>query len=346
MFNNQHEYSFLNSNERMILLNKREQLIEFVIKLINKLCEQQTTEVSFLNISSAVLSLTSIQYGPIFNSYENIWQKKYYNNKLYGKKILTREELIQKVMVKYKSRSLGLYTQMNETDLNIIDTLFKLSIDSSYSSVRERAQKYLFVMFSHYSYSSRVIVPKLIDLLKRKTKITHDQLKGCLYLIIGDSNGKSLSIKEDWQILSQLWPLLFKLQQFQKPSIQYLLDTIHLNICDNFESFDNRIKLNQSLLSLACEINSDLNKLSDETRLEWFNKRCQNENKAISNLMNVLIRLADDLSINQPDLIYNLVGMMLNSCTYDKSLLTEKCVDFYVDSLINTDLQVREVSFH
>ena len=346
MFNNNHEYALLNSTERSILLTKREHLIEFTIQLINKLNEQQTTEISLLNICSALLSLASIQYGPVFSSFENIWPKKYFPNKLYGKNHSNREELIQKIMIKYKLRTLALYTILNEIDIRIIDTLFQQSTDSIYSSVREKAQKYIFVIFSHYSYSSRTIVPKLLKLLKQseENKLTHDQLKGCLYLIDGDPETKTLLIKEDWQIISQLWPILFKLQKFEKPSIQYLLDRIHLNICDNFESFDNRTRINDKLVEIVLNWNSKSFDYNSEKRLDWFTKRCQNENKSITSLMNALMRLSNNLSINQPDLIYNLVGMLLNSMQTERTLLTNKCVHFYVESLIHSDLQVREVS--
>ena len=83
---------------------------------------------------------------------------------------------------------------------------------------------------------------------------------------------------------------------------------------------------------------------NSEKRLDWFTKRCQNENKSITSLINALMRLSNNLSINQPDLIYNLVGMLLNSMQTERSLLTNKCVHFYVESLIHSDLQVREVS--
>ena len=316
-----HEYTRLSSDEREIMLNKRQITLDFIQKLVTCLVDKQTSEISLLNICSTILNLGSTQYTLFFNSYENIWDKKYNNNRLDGKKHCGREELLQRVMAKYRARSSHLHTILNTSDLNVIDTLFSLATESIYSSVRATAQKHLLSFLGQYKCSFNLLVPKLIKLLRNseENKLTHDQLKGCLYLIESDS----FAINENWSCLSGLWPLLFKFQKFQKPSIQQLLDTIHIKICDNFESFNNCTQLSDAAVQIAIQMTTPAT--SQETnRLDWFNKKFHIETEAISSLMANLIRLADDMSINQPSLIYNLNGMLLDSCQTNKCLLTQK----------------------
>jgi hypothetical protein len=328
MFDQNHEYFQLNSEDRSIMLNKRQVILDFIQKLVVRLIDKQTSEISLLNICSTILNLGSSQYTLFFNSYENIWAKKYFNNILHGKKHCGREEIIQKVMAKYRTRSAHLHTILNISDVQVIDTLFRLSTESIYSSVRATAQKHLLSLLGQYNCSFNLLVPKLVKILKRSedNKLTHDQLKGCLHLIESDS----FVIKENWPVLSELWPLLFKFQKFQKPSIQQLLDTIHIKICDNFETFNNCTQLSDSIVKMAIQMAVDSKSaslISNEeitNRLDWFKIKFKTENESISNLMVSLIRLADDLSINQPHLIYNLNGMLLDSCRTDKSLLTHK----------------------
>ena len=110
--------------------------------------------------------------------------------------------------------------------------------------VRKDAQAQLFSIISHFPYSSLLIVPKLVELLSKsdenlpvEERLTHDQLKGCLYLLRGNSMQESLMIKQNWQVISSLWPALFKCQHFEKPTIQLLLDSIFVKNNKDFDSF-------------------------------------------------------------------------------------------------------------
>ena len=121
MYDQNHEYFQLNNQERSIMLNTRQVILDFVQKLVMRLIDKQTSEISLLNICSTILNLGSSQYTLFFNSYENIWGKKYFNNALHGKKHCGREELIQRVMAKYRTRSAHWHTILNVSDVQIID---------------------------------------------------------------------------------------------------------------------------------------------------------------------------------------------------------------------------------
>jgi proteasome activator subunit 4 len=355
-YDESHEYNNLSRENSEILLKKRESLIEFILKLAEKLIQMQTSETTLLILCSRILSLSSITYGLFVNDFEKMWKahcqsRSSMQNKLLGKKNSLRDELIQRVMLQYKFRSFHVHTVLNEVDLKVIEMLFKLSIDSIYSNVRKDSQTQLFSILSHFPYSSLLIVPKIVNLLKKaeKNELTHDQLKGCLYLVRGNGMQETMTIKQNWEVISALWPILFKFQQFEKPSVQALLDKIYLKTNKDYDSFDNRIKLSDDLVDNGYQMNSVLTveySKNDGKRLKRFRERLEKDNSIISSLMNEMTKIASDSQLlwkNQPT-IFGSVLFLLNACEIEKSLLTVECVQLYVDSLINENINVRRVS--
>ena len=245
MYVKDHVYSELSSEHRALVLNMRQELIEFMLRLADVCLKQYSNETSLLMLLARICSTASITYGSFVTDFEKSWKvffqvKNALKNPLLGKKNSTRTELIQRIMLQYKFRSFHIHTRLNELDVRIIELLFRLSTDSIYAIVRKDAQAQLFSLLAHYPYSSLLLAPKLVDLLNRcnsnagdgndESKIEHDQLKGCLYLLSGNSVNESLMVKQNWRIISAVWPALFRCQQFEKPSIQTLLDRIYFKV--------------------------------------------------------------------------------------------------------------------
>ena len=97
-------------------------------------------------------------------------------------------------MLQYKFRTFHLHTQVNSLDLKVFDVLLNLSVNSIYAVVRKDAQSQLFSIISHFPYLTFLVVPKLVEMLNKSDeklpesqRLTHDQLKGCLYLLKGNS---------------------------------------------------------------------------------------------------------------------------------------------------------------
>ncbi len=192
-----HEYSKLGENYKKILLNKRQLVTEFIIDIAEKLVEQQCTETTLFIHVSRILLVASITYGLFVNDFEKMWKSHSHNkssmqNKLLGKKSCLRDELITRVALQYKFRTFHIHTILNELDLKVLQVLFKLSTHSIYAVVRRDAQTQLFSVLAHFPYSTLKIVPMLVELLQKsdqalpeESRLTHDQLKGCLYLLRG-----------------------------------------------------------------------------------------------------------------------------------------------------------------
>ncbi len=157
-------------------------------------------------------------------------------------------------------------------------------------------------------------------------------------------------IRQDWHTISSLWPVLFKCQHFEKPSIQELLDKIFVKTNKDFDSFENRIRLGDQVVKLAYEIGQGLGaetrQPNEATRLERFNRRFASETKLIAGLMTELINIAKEPQLlwkNQAT-SFGSVLFLLNSCGVDKGLLNEECIQLYVDSLIHENINIRKIS--
>lgn len=213
-------------------------------------------------------------------------------------------------------------------------------------------QKYA---LGQYPYSAMTILPTIVKFLnktssseKRSTATpTKEQIEGCLLLLKGNNKQTSMFIKQNWFILGKLWPALFKCKNFDKESIQVLLDKIFFNANLNFNSFDNRVKLNESLIGLSFELYSNAadSYSSDELRLKFYNQKCNYENHLIGKLMEDLIYIAKDSSIpwkNQEISLFSLI-FLLNSCESHKKLLTYDCVELFVNCLVHENINLRKV---
>ena len=352
-----HEYSHLSDKHRSILLNTRENLIEFAINLADKLNTDYPNETTMLMLVSRILSTSSITYGcRTWNDYLEVWKNHSANkaslqNKLLGKRCNTRVELIQNVMLHYQYRSFHIHTQLNALDLRIIHTLFRLATDSMYVIVRLDAQNQLFTLMSQYPYSNLTIVPAIVEMLNRcsfenqanENTLTHNQLKGCLYIL-----ENSLIIEQDWDVISSIWPALLQCQDFDKSSTQLLLYNIYNKGYMGLNSFDNRVQMSDNVLHLVYAHSSEIKSkyANDESsRLAKFAERVARENDLIQKCMTVLVRIANDSQLVLKNQFYRYAAFLflLNSCKLEKKLLSAECVQLFVDSLVSENISVRTI---
>ena len=364
-------YYGLTKENRHILLTLRLKVIEFVMRLTEKLIEENSNDTKLLMLVTRILSTSSSTYGLFATDFEKLLKNYYANknfmhNKLLGKKSSTRDELIRRVMLLYDYRTFHMHTILNDVDLKIIDVLFRLSTDSIYAVVRKDAQAQLFQLMSHYPLSYLVVLPKLVSLLNRtiqsneEDRLTHDQLKGCLYLLRGNNVQGSFMVKENWPVLQAIWPALFKCQHFEKPSIQDLLNKIYAKINKDFDSFDNSVKLDKKFIRLVYELNpklqdkykfnfgggeSEADDEDDKRRLQRFYHRLNEDNQIISNLMIQLIEISRESQLLWKNQAASLGSVMflINPCELNKKMLTREYVQLFVDSLVHENSNVRKV---
>ena len=260
-----------------------------------------------------------------------------------------RDELIQRVQLQYMYRHFHIHSILNEVDFRVINLLVKLSIDSVYAVVRKECQTQLFSILSHFPYSSLLVVPKIASMLNKSSEkeITHDQLKGCLYLLRGNSVQESIMIKPNWKVLGIIWPAIFKCQHYEKPSIQTLLDKINFKTNKEFDSFDNRVEFSANAVDSAYELDDSL-RAQSETRLVTFKRRSANDNAIIASVISKLVKISRESQLlwkNQAT-SFGTIMYLISSCENEKSLLTEECVQLIIDSLVSENIKVRRVKIN
>ncbi|KAL7079669.1 hypothetical protein ACQ4LE_001115 [Meloidogyne hapla] len=141
---------------------------------------------------------------------------------------------------------------LTPTHLDALQLAFRFST-STYSLVRQTAQKILDSSFTWWSFSYKLFVDDLVKLLENKTKTTnYEQFKGVLYVL---ANGKEASIltRQDWEVISKIWPALCLAESPDpsKQSIVSLFDFVQDLIINNHTSFQIEFKFPNNIFKFA-----------------------------------------------------------------------------------------------
>jgi proteasome activator subunit 4 len=221
--------------------------------------------------------------------------------------------------------------------VKIIELLFKLST-SSYSEVRKEGQAQLFNLLAHYPFSYLTLTPKIKDLLTNEN-VNHDSLKGCLYVLKGNSLQSSFMVKHNWQIISQLWPALFQCKYYEKPSIQKLLDNIYENTNKNFDTFSYTTRLEESSLKIALNLYKIEN--VDDKRLVIFEKRIEDLRVLINNLVYKIIEITKQIQSKWKTQAICFGTLIFLLHPFGK--LNSDYVKIFVESLVHENIVMRKV---
>ncbi|XP_043232367.1 proteasome activator complex subunit 4B-like isoform X2 [Amphibalanus amphitrite] len=162
---------------------------------------------------------------------------------------------------KYSSRTLAAWVQLQhnqrvvygntvpfcETFRMVIHDVFKLAINH-YSYVRQVAQSVLFRCVSHCQQALLVLWPLLVEMLG-KPDITHEQLKGLLYVVIGPGMQSLLSVQE-WDMAEALWPALVTCASSEKDSIVVLIEKLRKGT-DLYEATPLELQMSEECVKLV-----------------------------------------------------------------------------------------------
>ncbi|CAF3938254.1 unnamed protein product [Rotaria sp. Silwood1] len=91
------------------------------------------------------------------------------------------------------------FQPLTEIDKQVMLKLFELFINR-YCKVRRDAQGYLFSVLNRYLLSYRVIIDRIIELLNSSDEADHDQIKECLYTLLGNHSWSMIEKSDQiWQ---------------------------------------------------------------------------------------------------------------------------------------------------
>lgn len=90
-------------------------------------------------------------------------------------------------------------------------------------------------MFSRFFFSYRLIVDRIVELLTRSENVENYQIKGCLYILLGNDSFFILT-KHSWTVLEKLWPAIIQTSHINTPSTIDLLNSVNEKIYKTFNT--------------------------------------------------------------------------------------------------------------
>lgn len=207
-----------------------------------------------------------------------------------------------------------------------------------------------------HPYSYKKIVNDILAFLEPGKDVTHEQLKGALYLLI-DGKKQSLMLRMEFEQQAKIWPALVKVQHSEKPTIIALLETAQNMIVDNYENY--RLKYEwepgnvvaaKKLLKAADESsplhNAEMLKHPSDAQINQYKnlleEKYQKAKASYLLLIDRLLALALDPSLHwRPlDMAHAMISMQVRR-DYP---LPDEAIKMFVRLLINDAVKTRRIA--
>ncbi|CAF2652171.1 unnamed protein product [Rotaria sp. Silwood2] len=329
----QAQYS-LYAKEPKFKENLRMRLLIDIGNFIDHLIAYHSDDASSIKIALKIYSLSSMYYGIFEQNINKLFSdlntiKHLYKNKLYDTQQYPRFLF-----------SLINFRTLTEIDQQVIRKLFELSIHR-YSEVRRQAQSYLFTMLSRFYLLYRIILDRIIELLTKSDEVDHDEIKGCLYIFLGNET-IFLPTKHSWTVLEKLWPAISCTKHAIKLSTQNLINCIMEKIYKRFNTVAIIENTNEISKQAAISLWRSLEKHEFELYNRIYEERIEGNIRSYNNLMEKLISLLYNnvLTDRQQILIMAFIPFLLQR----QIQIPLSCIRILVDFLIHENLDIRKIA--
>jgi hypothetical protein len=149
--------------------------------------------------------------------------------------------------------------------------------------IRRKAQFELFDILNQYHFSFEIIVDRIVELLNSSNETDHDQIKGCLYILYGNTSF-FLPTKNSWKMMEKLWPAIAVVKQANKVSTQNLIINIQNKIVKSFVTH----ALIQDTNEMSMQSAVDLWRPLKPSEMEMSNECNRTNVQSYNNLMETL----------------------------------------------------------
>lgn len=146
---------------------------------------------------------------------------------------------------------------------------------------------YLFHILRRYLFSYQVIISRILELLDNSSDSDHDQIKGCLYILLGNDS-IFIPTKHSWTLLERLWPSLARTKHATKISTQNLIDRIMEKIGKQFDSPAIIEDTNDVAIQAAVDLWRPLDNVELKSRDASRTQRNEANIRSYNNLMETL----------------------------------------------------------
>ncbi|CAF3427722.1 unnamed protein product [Rotaria socialis] len=282
--------------------------------LLDVIVENHSDDASSIKIALKIYSLSSIYYGVFKHDADKLHKhfeaaKGSFINKLYGERQYPRFLMIERITLQCE--------------------------------VRRDAQGYLFSVLNRYLFSYQVIVDRIIELLNSPSDIDHDQIKGCLYILLGN-HSFFLPTKHSWSMIERLWPAMARTTHAKKPTTQRLMDHINETIGKQFDTQALVEDTNDVSRKAAVDIWKPLDPVDLESRDQIRQQRNEENVQSYNNLMETLNSLlrGDSLTWRQQETTMSLMWLLLQK----RVPIPSSCIRTFVDFLVHDNVELRKIS--
>ncbi|UJR10196.1 hypothetical protein I4U23_014411 [Adineta vaga] len=277
--------------------NLRMRLLIDIGKLLDHLIMYHSDDATAIKIALKIYSLSSIYYGNFENSInetcQHLNQLKYtFKTKLCGPQQHPRFIVVERLAIQSELFSVRNFRTLTEIDQQVIFKLFDLSINR-YGEVRRQAQNELFRILSRFFFSYHIILDRIVELLNQTNDVDHDQIKGCLYVLLGNDS-VFLPIKHSWITIEKLWPSIACTKHATKLSTQNLVNSIIYNMCQRYHTIAIIENTNENSKKAAINLWHSL----ENHDFELYGRMCEERNDEN-------IRLYENLVEKLTSLFYN-----------------------------------------
>ncbi|UJR08489.1 hypothetical protein I4U23_012756 [Adineta vaga] len=338
-FKYQIQYPIYNTHPIKCKENLRMRLFIDIGKFLDELVENHPDDVKSIQAAHTIYFLLSTYHGVSFDSVYQLSKDIQFNTKLFRNRLSSKRKHLRfqsiKIMLLHMEKfELNNFKTMNQVDKQITMKLFDLSINR-YSEVRRHAQNELFSILHHYWFSYEIIVDRLVQLLNSSEEIDHDQIKGCLYIILGN-NSFFLPGKNSWIVKEKLWPAIALMNHVNKSSTQTIVNNINNKIIRNFVTH----ALIQETNELSFQSAVNLWRQLPNNEIETCRKDFRNDIQSYSNLMETLSSFfkRDKLTWKQRRMIMSFLRLLLQTSVP----IPLSCIQIFVDHLIHDNTEIRQ----
>ena len=347
------------------IANTRLTIMEVIHKLLTFQLKHHSDDtkalISIANVYHSLLFFTGVPK----QEYDNRWKsfqaiKKAMENKLIGSKRLIRAILIDRAHLQHESRVLeNSNKNFTETHQLIYEDLLLLATNH-YSEVRIKGQEILGSAVKHFSHSYQLLLPRLVQLLKKTEDVSHEQFKGALYVVLG-VKGKSILTKHNWEVFSTLCPAVIEASHSEKPSIIKVFSALIDSLIHSLDTITISFSLPQPVIESSLRLwdqSDDQNGLKttisplkdkpSEQEISEGNRILEETNRRTEALFNSVVdSLSSKLESGKLHWRHYNAGVSILAVLtrYDKKM-PANVVKIMVNNLVHDNIIVRKTSIH
>ncbi|CAI5451722.1 unnamed protein product [Caenorhabditis angaria] len=341
--------------------NIRQMMLDTVLNLIDYLLENSPDDVKSIQEAVTVLrGLPSIRgytkdmYVSGMTSYRVT--KIMLCDKLAGNKSNIEMIVEEYILLLHRKRMSAIQGwHFNEQHQRIYETLLKVAT-STYSENRAKAQSILLAKIRQHPYSYKRILDGILRFLDPENEVTHEQLKGALYLLI-DGKKQAIIIRMEFEQQAKIWPALVRVQHSEKPTIIALLENAQNLIVDNYESYrlkyewvDGQRETAKRLLMAADECSplhdANILKMPTKEQIDKYENLLEEKFEyslaSYHNLIKRIYELACDPNLHWRPL--DMAHSMLSMQVRRDYPLPDEVIKMFVKLLINDTVKTRRIA--